>query len=353
MLNIKLISAVVFCSVIAILIIRWAMPFARSLSLEDIPAGRKQHRTPTPVVGGIGVVFGFWLTLIFWGYFSYVVPAFWVASLFLFLVGLLDDMHEFGSKPKFVAQGIAALMMAMWGQVCLVDLGNLFGAGDIVLGAYGLPMTVIGVVGVVNAINMIDGVDGLSGSISLVSAFAFASAAMFSGRVDDGVVLLCLCGAIVGFLCLNARFPGRKNALVFLGDAGALFVGFILAWYAVKLSSPQIRVISPAAVLWLLALPLFDTITVMSRRILDKRSPFSADRTHIHHILIDAGLPIEKIVPILFAFASFLAGLGVLASVILGVPEHVLFGGFVLLFLLYVIATRCLIASNRDRQTLF
>jgi UDP-GlcNAc:undecaprenyl-phosphate GlcNAc-1-phosphate transferase len=151
---------------------------------------------------------------------------------------------------------------------------------------------------------------------------------------------------------LNARVPGRKNALVFLGDAGALFIGFVLAWYAVKLSSPQIRVVTPAAVLWLLALPLFDTIAVMSRRILNKRSPFSADRTHIHHLLIDAGLSIEKIVPILFVFASFLAGFGVLASVILGVPEYVLFGGFVLVFLLYVIATTCLIATNRDRQAL-
>jgi len=321
-----------FITIVVIYIVR---PYAAKLFLEDIPIGRKQHKAPTPVIGGIGVVAGFYAVTVFFGYLPSEHPAFWVAALLLFLVGLLDDMHEFSSKIKFVAQGIAAMLMILWGHNKLVSLGNLFGSGEIMLNGFAIPVTVFFVVGVINAFNLIDGVDGLCGTLSIVTTMSFAVASLLTGHNSYAVILLILSAAIVGFLSLNLRLPTRPTAMIFMGDAGTLFVGFVIAWYAIKLASDQMRIINPGVVVWLLAVPLFDTVAVMIRRMKTGSDPFKADRTHIHHVLLDLGIADTHVVFILFLVAIAFALTGLACTFFLRLSDAVMLMFFAGLFVLY------------------
>ena len=341
MMSLKFLFALIVVYLASILAIMSIRPYAAKLFLEDVPSGRKKHKAPTPVIGGIGVVAGFYAVMILFGYMPLEQPAFWVASFLLFLVGLLDDMHEFGSRIKFVAQGIAALLMIMWGHNRLGNLGNLFGTGDVVLESLAIPFTVFFVVGVINAFNLIDGVDGLCGSLSIVTTLSFAAASMLSGRSSDAVILLILSAAIAGFLSLNLRLPKRPTALIFLGDAGALFVGFVIAWYAIKLAGDQSRIMNPIIVVWLLAVPLFDTVAVMASRMMMKTSPFKADRTHIHHVLLDLGVADHNVGFILFVVAAVFALIGLACTFYLRFSDAVMLVFFASLFGLY-----CYIKKN-------
>ena len=331
-------------SILAIYAIR---PYAAKFFLEDIPKGRKQHKAPTPVIGGIGVVSGFYLVMVFFGYIPLETPAFWVASLFLFLVGLLDDMHEFGSKIKFLAQGVAALLMILWGHNKLASLGDLFGYGEVMLNGLAIPFTVFFVVGVINAFNLIDGVDGLCGSLSIVTTMSFAVASMFTGHNSDAVILLILSASIAGFLSLNLRLPTRPTAMIFLGDAGALFVGFVIAWYSIKLAGENNRIINPVVVLWLLAVPLFDTLAVMGRRLMKRVSPFKADRTHIHHVLLDLGIADHNVVFILFLVATAFALIGLACTFYLRFSDAVMLVFIASLFALYCYIKKSLFSHVR------
>lgn len=338
---------IAFC--LTLLIAYRMRAYASALSLQDIPAGRKQHKVPTPVVGGIGVVVAFVFVVFSFHYGSFFHASFWVASLFLFIVGVLDDMREFSSKIKFIAQAVAALMMIYWGHVRLFDLGNLFGTGDVLLAGWGVVLTIVGVMGVVNAFNMIDGIDGLCGTQSIVPILAFAGIFLIEGKPGNAIVLLILVAAIFGFLALNLRLPGRSQALVFLGDAGSLFLGFVIAWVSIQISETNERVIKPVAVLWFLTIPLFDTVAVMLRRMLRKHSPFKADRTHIHHVLQDLGLDVSLIVRLLFILSVLFATFGLIGILLLQIPDSILFFSFLLFFILYYFAKNLLFVLLQRR----
>jgi len=335
LIDVRYLGALVVAFIATLLTLRVLKPYAQILSLQDIPRGRKQHKEPTPVIGGIGVVFAFIAVVFGFRYASALHPSFWVAALFLFIVGVLDDMREFSSKIKFIAQAMAALLMMFWGHVRLVDLGDLFGYGDVALGHWGTVVTIIGVMGVVNAFNMIDGIDGLCGTQSIIPILFFAVISVFEGNTALAGVLLILIVAIIGFLSLNLRTPNGRHAVVFLGDAGSLFLGFVIAWISIQVSNGTERIIKPAVVLWFLAIPLCDTVAVMLRRILDNKSPFKADRTHIHHVLQDLGLAVPSIVKILFFTSLSFATFGMAAVFIMHVPDSILFCLFLLLFISY------------------
>ncbi|CAK0779180.1 UDP-GlcNAc:undecaprenyl-phosphate/decaprenyl-phosphate GlcNAc-1-phosphate transferase [Gammaproteobacteria bacterium] len=249
-------------------------------------------------------------------------------------LGILDDFHELSAWPRFVGQIMAAVAMYFVGGISIENLGALFGEGDVVLGPVALPFTVFATVGVINAFNMIDGIDGLAGGLSLISILFFSFLAGLGDHHTDLVMLMLLGAAIVAFLLFNLRFPGRPFALVFMGDAGSMFLGFMLCWFAVGLSQGEHRAMAPVTALWILAVPLFDTLSVMIRRLTNGKSPFIADRGHLHHMLMER-LPtkrpqldqqqtiqhnISSTIIIIFTLAVVLGLIGVTLD-ILGVSE--------------------------------
>ena len=318
----------------ATLILLWILdPVALHIGLVDQPGGRKTHDRPTPLIGGIAMSLAFafavlWLEIPISNY-----RLLFAGALVLLAVGILDDLHELSARVRFGAQIAAGLIMTLGSGVVLRDLGYLLSPHHLVsLGILAVPLSVFATVGVINAVNMSDGLDGLAASLVLVAVCALGLIAWFEGSVSGLGVLVLLGSVLVAFLTSNLRIHG--SALVFMGDAGSMFLGFVLAWLLVQFSQGEGRLLAPVTALWIFALPLLDTVSMMLRRVLLGRSPFVADRRHYHHILIAAGFTQKQALLWMIVVAVVAAGVG-LAGHFLGIAEHWMFLGFVVLFLLH------------------
>ena len=301
------------------------------LDLLDHPGGRKAHQGAVPLVGGLAMFLAFVFGLLSLPEGLGSMRALVAGAALLVVVGVLDDMSELSSSSRFMAQIIASLLMVFWADVSLLDLGHLTGERLVTLGLWSIPLTVFAVVGVINALNMIDGVDGLAGSVGLVSALALALLAAISGNTLAMHVLLLLSAAIAVFLNFNLRLPWQARARVFMGDAGSMFLGFVLGWFLVQLSQGEAAAFSPAVALWLFGLPLIDTVTMMLRRVARGRSPFAADREHFHHVLLMAGFSPNVTLAVMVAAAVLMAMVGIIGQLV-GVPESVMFYAFLVVF---------------------
>jgi len=298
-------------------------PLARRLGLLSRPGGHRIHAGPVPLVGGIAMFSGLMCGFLV----ADVPPPLLAAAAVLVVTGVLDDLRDLRPQVRFAAQIVAGLIMMAWGHVQLHDLGALLSEQPLVLGDLAAPFTLLAVVGVVNAFNLVDGMDGLAGGIALIALLLLAAATAAGGRTADLGLLMILAAAIAGFLPFNLHYPGHRHASVFMGDAGSLFLGLMLAWCLVDLSQGRQSVIAPVTALWIVALPLLDTISVMMRRLLNGRSPFQADCDHLHHLLHALGLSRGQTVAAMLLMTLLLGTLA-LACRRLGVPEHWLFAGF-------------------------
>lgn len=303
---------------------------ASMLGVVDLPGGRKQHDGEIPLVGGLGMFGGLTAAALIaaaTGSFPAEHAAFLAAISLLVATGFIDDRSGLSLRVRFVLQAIAALIMVYGAGIRIDSFGDLFGFGEVVTGRWAAPVTVFAVLGVINAINMLDGVDGLAGGVALVGLLIFSAFAA-AGAYLQQTMLLPLVSVIAGFMLFNLRTPWRSKASVFMGDAGSVLLGFALAWYAVDLA--QSRAMTPITAVWILAIPLMDTCTLMIHRVLKGRSPFSADREHLHHILLRAGFSHGQTAVIVCILTLLLAAFGV-AGWWLGVPEYVMFYSFMVL----------------------
>jgi len=324
------------------ILIIWLFSIAKAVGLVDIPNGRKTHEGEIPLVGGLSIYIAVFAATIISGFLNpesslmQDYAGFFLAGMLLLLVGVVDDYIELRPIAKLVAQTGAALIMIFGSGVLLSDLGALGNSGELLsTGMLAVPFTVFATIGVINAINMSDGLDGLAGSLSLVSLLAFIAASFLFGGAQDIGVLTMLAAAVMAFLVFNFRFPGRRSAIVFLGDSGSMFLGFAVCWYAIKFSQGESRIIAPSAALWLLVLPLFDAVSMTTRRILKKRPPFGADKEHLHHIFLLAGFTVQETVLIMSGISVLGATIGLTATYF-GVPDYIMVGSFLTLGLAYL-----------------
>lgn len=326
------------------LLIAALMRLASRLDLLDQPGGRKRHEGAVPLVGGLamGAVF-----LACFGIFRVdgeVSLWFGAAVAIVLVCGVLDDYRELGSMAKFGFQILAAWVLAQFGGATLAHLGELLSAERLSLGAAAIPFTVFAIVGVMNAVNMVDGQDGLAGGLALVATVWFGVAAALAG---DGPALWVAClltGQLLAFLGFNAPLPGRPRALVFLGDAGSLFLGLVLAWLAIHLSMAPSAALSPITAVWILGIPLADTVALMLRRVLRGRSPFSPDVEHLHHLLQKRGLG-KSAASALMVAASVLMGAAGLIAERADVPDFAMFYAYGVLWIVYYLATSAISSS--------
>ncbi len=327
-----------FCVTAALIVV--LRPLALRLGLVDVPNARKSHSGQVPLIGGVAIFSALVLSLV--GHLLYADPnltnsnpsiAFILAGLMLIVLGVWDDFKELSTYSRFGIQIIAALIMIYGADVVLVDLGEINPFGErFRLGYMAVPFTIFVTLGIINAINMCDGLDGLSGSLSLVSLLGLGTANIFWGNNDP--MIGAMAASIAGFLLFNMRTMWRKKAWVFLGDAGSMLIGLTLSWLAISMSQGEERVITPAAALWFLMVPIFDAVSMMVRRMLHKRSPFTADKEHLHHIFLLAGFSVGETVSIMsgFALAGAMVGLG---GMFLGISDAVMALAFVGLGMLY------------------
>jgi UDP-GlcNAc:undecaprenyl-phosphate GlcNAc-1-phosphate transferase len=310
-------------------------PLAVRLGLVDAPHGRKQHQGHIPLIGGMAMFLGFLFALLTLSISLANYRSLIAGCAVLVFIGVLDDFHELSTRSRFIAQVIAALLMASWGGMTLQNLGNLFFYNDLILHAWVLPLTVIAVVGVINAVNMTDGVDGLAGGVTLIELVFLLFLAVSGGQFFAAHILVLICAVVLAFLIFNFPLPHRKQALVFMGDAGSMFLGFVLVWFLIELSQGANRVAHPVTMLWIMTLPLLDIGGVLVRRLQKRVSLFMPDREHLHHVLQDLGWSNLQVTLSMCGMAVLFGLIGVVADR-LGVPEGVMFVGFLGLFILYL-----------------
>lgn len=294
-------------SALAIVVLR---RFAVSLGLVDHPDQRKQHIGDVPLVGGLAIFMGVAAGAAGHGQFQEFEMVLLGTAAVLVMLGALDDRFDLSVRDRLLIQTIVILTVIASTGVYIHTLGTLFGH-KVTLGWIGVPLTVVAVIGLVNAFNMMDGIDGLAGSLELVgiaSIILFADPTPLHGII---ALLALLAAASLPYLVANQGFMGGK---IFLGDAGSMLIGYLLAWALIRMSQIPQTQLSPVNVLWCVALPIFDTFAVMYRRMRQGRSPFKPDRGHIHHILLGMGLGPRATLAALVALASGLALVGAFIS---------------------------------------
>jgi UDP-N-acetylmuramyl pentapeptide phosphotransferase/UDP-N-acetylglucosamine-1-phosphate transferase len=245
-------------------------------------------------LGGIAIFAGATFSFAFWSATYKFVPGQYIiaAVIIMFFIGLKDDIITLTPSKKFIAQLIASLIIVLIGNIRISSLCGVFGI-------YALPyfasvlFSIITIIGITNSFNLMDGIDGLAGGVGAIAAFTFGLWFYNYNEIPLCILSFSLFGALLAFLVYNF-----SPAKIFMGDTGSLIVGLILsilAIYFVQLSffatpySFPFRS-SPAMAISILIIPLFDTIRIFIWRIYNKRSPFQADRNHMHHILLDLGL---------------------------------------------------------------
>ena len=321
---ISLTTALAFLiSVVLIMLLR---RYAEPMGLIDHPAGRKAHGAPVPAVGGLAMYVAFAPVALM------ALPgirglALAVALGVLVLVGMLDDRFELQPRYRFMAELAAGLVLALSGQSVLY-LGNLLGMGPLHTSWTAVVFSLTCYVGLANATNMVDGIDGLAGSLVLVAILFFTGIAVVTGNHPVALVGAAAIGALAGFLLFNLRIAGRNRAAVFMGDAGSMFLGCLLAWFAITLAGREPSPLTPIGAVWIVAIPLLDMGSVMLHRVRTGRSPFDGDRRHLHYLLIDSGVSVPRAVAILTAAALACGVIGT-GFPLLGIPEWAMFAAFI------------------------
>jgi len=332
----KLILSAVVGFITTAFLIRVLYQPAIHMGLVDKPDHRKSHSGAVPLVGGIAIFLALALALYIYNGSVAHLRSFAMASLILLLAGVLDDLHELSSAKRFVAQILAAAIMVYGANMSLASLGAL-GLDDqsIMLGRWSVPLTVFAVVGVINALNMIDGIDGLSCMSVLVALSASLYLAWGQLGMQQLILPLLLLPCVLAFMLFNLL--GGEHSKVFLGDTGSMFLGFVLAWVFVGFSQSEQAVMRPVTALWIFALPLMDTVGLIGKRIIQGRSPFSAGRDHIHHILLKAGLgPLATLLVLTVVAISF-AAIGLFAEQ-QNIAARYMFWIFLAMFVCYLLA---------------
>ena len=270
------------------------------LGLEDPPGERKVHKYPIPRVGGISIAIGVLLPVIMWLPLTGEVLGYVIGATWILVFAVVDDIKPLSYKWKFFAQ-VPAVAIAMHSGIVMEHLP--FWGLDPAPPWLAYSITVLFILGITNAINLFDGLDGLAGGCVLLSLGAISYLAFQVDGMVVTLISLALMGGILGFLNFNTH-PAR----VFLGDAGSQFLGFSLAVLAILLIETTHTALNPGLPLLLLGLPILDTLVVIVLRLAQGRSPFSADRQHIHHQLLDSGLSHSMAVSVIYVFQAILVG---------------------------------------------
>ena len=271
---------------------------ARKVGLVDMPAKRKVHSDPIPLIGGIVIMMAVAITCLTF------VPlegfrGLYAGLFLLTLVGLLDDFKEINHKVRLLVQMLAVVFMVYYSDTRLLTFGDLLGFGDINFGVFSVLATIFTIIGVINAINLIDGLDALAGGVSFICFSAFGVLCLLNGQSALLTLILCFLGAILGFLWYN-----RPPARVFMGDAGSIAIGFALGYLSIAVTHYSGGIAPSVCALLILAVPITDTIIVMSIRVAKRKSPFSPDRGHMHHMLIRFGYSKVQAIAILLALTA-------------------------------------------------
>jgi UDP-GlcNAc:undecaprenyl-phosphate/decaprenyl-phosphate GlcNAc-1-phosphate transferase len=311
----EVLLAVSMAFVITYLAIPVIIEVAELKKLYDVPDERKIHTIPIPSLGGLGIFGGFVLSALVTIPFaqSPEFQFFIAASFVIFFLGIKDDILVLSALKKFIGQLIAAFIIIYKGGLQIKSMHGFMGLNELPE-FFSLALTYLTVIVIINSFNLIDGVNGLAGSLGLLTSITFGTYFYFAGMPAYSLLAFSVAGSLVAFLIFN-----YTPAKIFMGDTGSLLLGLINAILVIKFinvagsEGAAVPLASaPAIGFAILLVPLLDTLRVFGIRIFNRRSPFSPDRNHVHHLFLDKGFSHTKVtvtcvtINILFIAAAYL-----------------------------------------------
>jgi UDP-N-acetylmuramyl pentapeptide phosphotransferase/UDP-N-acetylglucosamine-1-phosphate transferase len=283
-----------FSFIITFLAIPVILQLAEQRHLYDIPDERKLHTRLVTPLGGVGIFSGFILAslLSIRGSLNPEFQSFFAAAIMLFFLGLRDDLMILPARKKFVVQIIAASILIHLGGIRVDGMHGLFGFEE-VSESFGLALSYLTIIVVINAFNLIDGVDGLAGSLGILNMLLFGVYFFAINQQAYALLSFSMAGSLVAFMIFN-----HHPAKIFMGDSGSLMIGLVNATLVIKFiniagtaEAAAVPLESAVAIGFaILSVPLLDTLRVFTIRIINGRTPFTPDRNHVHHLLLDNGL---------------------------------------------------------------
>ncbi|MDX5323682.1 MAG: undecaprenyl/decaprenyl-phosphate alpha-N-acetylglucosaminyl 1-phosphate transferase [Exiguobacterium sp.] len=317
--------------VMAMLITPLVRRFAYLIGAVDHPNARKVHVRTMPRIGGLAIFIAFLI-----GY-ALLLPAsryndaILIGAVVIVLTGLIDDRFQLSARVKLMGQMIATVVVLNSGM--RIEMINLPFDQQLYLGSWGIPVTVLWLIGITNAINLIDGLDGLAAGVSSIALGTIALLAIIQGNVYLTMMALLLLASTLGFLVHNF-YPAK----IFMGDTGALFLGYMLAVFSL-IGFKNVTMFSLVVPVLLLGLPISDTIFAIVRRLVQGRPPMSPDKSHMHHQLIDMGFTTRQAVLLMYGMTLFFG----IASILFAKTTML---GAVITFIIVLIVIELIVEST-------
>lgn len=307
--DILLVSGVAF--IITLFLTPLTTKIAHKIGAVDVPKdNRRMHTKPMPILGGVPLYIGFVIAMMIKdsGITNQEIGII-LGGAVIVASGVWDDLRPMGAKTKFMFQVIAAGILIVFGTSINVITNPVSGSIEFLnVGFLGIPLTMLWVIGVTNAFNFIDGLDGLSAGIGVIAAVTMVIIAVMNGRYEAALVTAILAGALLGVIPFNF-YP----ASIFMGDAGAMFTGFVLAAASIMGAIKSATTFAVAIPILALGLPIYDTLFAIIRRTINGKSFAEADKGHVHHRMVAMGMSQRTAVLWLYLFSSILGAASIFA----------------------------------------
>lgn len=312
-------------------------PLAIRINLVDRPDKRKQHIGSIPLIGGISVFLGVFISSLFTLPLEPFLLTLLFCSILIVILGVVDDAKDISPWLRLGVQSLLTIFLSKMTGISLHHLGNIIGFGDISVRWFDLVITVVAICGAINAYNMMDGIDGLAGSMAMISfiglALLFHDSMSLLADFSQVFIL-----ALIPYLCANlSLFSVRQK--IFLGDAGSMLLGFVVGFMVIY-GSQQIHssnAFKPVTALWIIGLPLIDMVGIMIRRVRKGQSPLRPDRNHMHHILMHAGFTPRESLLIMVVIGCIFMLFGVVGEYF-HIHEAIMMTLFIAMFYMYNLA---------------
>lgn len=311
------------CFIASIIITPLVKKLAIKIGAVDKPNHRKVHQRIMPRLGGLAIYLSFIIGLLVLRPEDDLAIPIVLGSLIIIITGVLDDMIELSAKFKLVGQLAAALVVVLGGAQ--VDFINLPFFGKLEFGMFSIPLTILWIVGVTNAINLIDGLDGLAAGVSSIALITISGMAILMGDTYVLSIGLLVLGSTLGFLVYNFH-----PAKIFMGDTGALFLGYMISVLAL-LGFKNVTMISLIIPVIILGVPISDTFYAIIRRLVNKQPLSAPDKSHLHHCLLRLGFSHRQTVLLIYAMAAMFG----LAALIMS--QATVWGALIFIALLLIV----------------
>ncbi|MDR0930624.1 MAG: undecaprenyl/decaprenyl-phosphate alpha-N-acetylglucosaminyl 1-phosphate transferase [Clostridiales bacterium] len=301
--NIRLIFTFIVAFLLAFATTPIVKIFAERIGAMDIPKdSRRVHNHPIPRLGGLAIFYSFLIAILCFCDITIPIRGILLGAVIIVTVGVIDDLTNLPAWSKLLFQIIAASVVILHG-VTIEFFTNPFNTESYInLGFWSIPITLIWIIGITNAVNLIDGLDGLAVGVSSITAISLLVISIIMNESGIAILSIALAGSGFGFIPFNF-YPAK----IFMGDTGSMFLGYMLACISLLGLFKVYALLSFAVPFLILALPIFDTVFAIFRRLAKGQSPMTPDRGHMHHRLIDRGFTQKQAVTILYTLSSLLS----------------------------------------------